>query len=141
MGFARGTIDAVTLGLLIVAVVPWLTPIVKSFEIGGFKAELREVKSRVGELQDRVERVEEEFIFTGQSTPLQRRAQTQLLNDFRDYLTRILTSIFPTSTPIPPTTPTVHVNEGRQYDAWVDPRERRLIGLSALKGGGVRADR
>ncbi|HBQ5984467.1 TPA: hypothetical protein L9A40_002313 [Klebsiella pneumoniae] len=38
-------IDAITLGLIVVALLPWLAPIVKSVELpGGLKVELQEIK-------------------------------------------------------------------------------------------------
>jgi len=46
------TVDAVTLGLLVLAVVPWLAPIIKSIELPGVgKIELQEVKAQVEELR------------------------------------------------------------------------------------------
>lgn len=40
-------IDSITLGLLIIAMIPWLTPILKSVELpGGFKVELRDIGER-----------------------------------------------------------------------------------------------
>jgi len=47
--FPRVTIDAVTLGLLVIAILPWLSPLIKSVEIPGVgKIELQAV-SRAGE--------------------------------------------------------------------------------------------
>ena len=46
------TIDGVTLGLIVLAVLPWLAPIIKSIELPGVgKIELQEVKAQVEELR------------------------------------------------------------------------------------------
>ncbi len=49
------SIDAVSLGLIILALAPWLSPIIKSIEIAGVgKIELQELKSQVEQLQGAV---------------------------------------------------------------------------------------
>ncbi len=46
------SIDAVSLGLIILALAPWLSPIIKSIEIAGVgKIELQELKNQVEQLQ------------------------------------------------------------------------------------------
>jgi hypothetical protein len=48
----RLSVDGVTLGLLCVAALPWLAPIIKSIELPGFgKIELQEMKAQVEELR------------------------------------------------------------------------------------------
>src|SRR5262245_58438658 len=60
------TIDGVTLGLLGLAVIPWLAPIIKSIELPGIgKIELQEVKAQVEELR-------------GQTASASRKAETAL---------------------------------------------------------------
>lgn len=49
------SIDAVSLGLIILALMPWLSPIIKSVEIFGIgKIEMQELKSQVEQLQNAV---------------------------------------------------------------------------------------
>jgi hypothetical protein len=46
------TIDGVTLGLIVLAILPWLAPIIKSIELPGVgKIELQEVRAQVEELR------------------------------------------------------------------------------------------
>lgn len=47
------SIDAITLVLLIIAIIPWLAPVIKSFELpGGYKIELKELETA----KDKVEK-------------------------------------------------------------------------------------
>ncbi|MFZ5909717.1 MAG: hypothetical protein ACOYYU_06860 [Chloroflexota bacterium] len=49
------SLDAVSLGLIVLALAPWLSPIIKSIEITGIgKIELQELKSQVQQLQGAV---------------------------------------------------------------------------------------
>ena len=64
------SIDAITLALIVIAILPWLTPLVKSLELpGGWKVEfqdLERVKSRAdtaGLLAAKPSKVEESFSF------------------------------------------------------------------------------
>jgi hypothetical protein len=62
------TIDGVTLGLIVLAVLPWLAPIIKSIELPGIgKIELQEVKAQVEELR-------------GQAASASQKADTALAN-------------------------------------------------------------
>lgn len=46
-------IDAITLGLLAIAVIPWLAPLVKSFELpGGLKVELQEMQAATAKAEE-----------------------------------------------------------------------------------------
>ena len=48
------SIDTITLVLLIIAIIPWLAPVIKSFELpGGYKIELKELETA----KDKVEKV------------------------------------------------------------------------------------
>lgn len=43
--FPKVAIDGITLGLIVLAILPWLSPIIKSLELpGGFKVELQELQ-------------------------------------------------------------------------------------------------
>jgi hypothetical protein len=51
--FPQLTIDAVTLGLLVIAVLPWIAPLIKSLELpGGWKVELREMQQVAAKAQE-----------------------------------------------------------------------------------------
>jgi hypothetical protein len=75
VAFPNLTIDVVTLGLLAVAALPWLVPVVKSLKFGSFEIDLkdvqqnlREVKSQVEESAQKVEDLSEQvqkIIFSG----------------------------------------------------------------------------
>jgi hypothetical protein len=109
------SVDAVTLGLLIIAAVPWLAPIVRSIEVAGFKIELRE-------LRERIQRVEGLFTFTGEATLAQEARLREALQKFMDYLG----SLSPTQN-TRPTEPTIHVDKDTPYDYWIDRGGYRLV--------------
>jgi CheY-like chemotaxis protein len=48
-------IDSVTVVLLVIAVLPWVQPLIKSIELLGVKLELRELQNRVAEAQEAAE--------------------------------------------------------------------------------------
>lgn len=51
LAFPNLTIDGVTLALLVIALLPWLAPIIKSIELpGGLKIELQELKAKIDEV-------------------------------------------------------------------------------------------
>jgi hypothetical protein len=85
-------VDVITLGLLLLAITPWLGRIFQSVEFpGGWKLTYRELQRRVEEgqqqvdrLADRVERVEQ-FVFSG-GTPQQQGALDRALVDFDRYM-------------------------------------------------------
>ena len=99
-------IDAITLGLLVAAALPWLAPIIKQVSYGGATVEFREFKRRVetelvevrtatvdtkqqfSELETRVHKVED-FVFSGEVTPQEQERLTRTLSDFRRYLESI----------------------------------------------------
>jgi hypothetical protein len=55
VAFPSLTIDAVTLGLLAVAALPWLAPVVKSLKFGSLEVDLRDLQQNVQEVKSRVE--------------------------------------------------------------------------------------
>ena len=95
----RVQLDAVTLGLLLLAAAPWLGRIFQSVEFpGGWKLTYRELqrhverelsqgKEQVDRLADRVEHVEQ-FVFSG-GTPRQQAELNQALIDFDGYMRRL----------------------------------------------------
>jgi hypothetical protein len=92
LAFPSLEIDTVTIGLLVIALLPWLAPIINSIEIPGVvrfelrqtQEELRRTGEKVQSLAGRVERVEQ-FVFSG-ATPAQERTLSDALAQFVDYL-------------------------------------------------------
>lgn len=93
----NANIDAITLTLLVVAVVPWLAPILKTVELpGGWKFEFRELKEKVEqELRDNsrqvravAQRVEQlaQFAIRGAAPTSLKDQLAHDLSTFRDYL-------------------------------------------------------
>ena len=93
-------IDAVTLALVVVALVPWLAPIFRSIELpGGWRFEYQEIQRQVREVQEvqqrthdqvrevqhRVEGVER-LLFTGDTTPELEAQLTASVRGFASYL-------------------------------------------------------
>jgi hypothetical protein len=97
-------IDAITLGLLILAIIPWLAPLFKSIELPGIgKFEFQELKrevARKGEevaaLAGRVAEVEK-ITFAGKTTPAFRERVTSDLRELHDYFNRIGANLGSTS--------------------------------------------
>ncbi|MCZ6528930.1 MAG: hypothetical protein O6949_01180 [Chloroflexi bacterium] len=90
-------IDAITIALLILAMAPWLAPLLKTIELpGGWKFEFRELKEKVEqELRDNVqqvrniaERVEEiaQFAITGAAPALLKDRLARELSEYRNYM-------------------------------------------------------
>jgi CheY-like chemotaxis protein len=48
-------IDSITVVLLVISVLPWVQPLIKSIELLGMKVELRELQNRVAEAQEAAE--------------------------------------------------------------------------------------
>jgi hypothetical protein len=90
-------IDSITLVLLAVALLPWLSPLFKSIELpGGWKFEFQELKRQVTQdledkeqkvqtLADRVDRVES-AVFVGDFEPELKDRLTSALDDYHGYL-------------------------------------------------------
>src|SRR5215468_738814 len=55
VAFPTLKIDAVTLGLLAVAALPWLAPVVKSFRFGSLEINLKDLQQNLHEVKSRVE--------------------------------------------------------------------------------------
>jgi hypothetical protein len=92
-------IDLITVGLLLGAALPWLSPILKSIEFpGGLKFELQEFKEEVRrevkaahedvEALDRRVEVVERFVFTGAGPELSKRLEGSL-TAFRAHIERM----------------------------------------------------
>jgi hypothetical protein len=57
-------IDSITLALLVIAILPWLSPIIKSIELpGGFKLELQELKKELAEVKGAAQSAENKATF------------------------------------------------------------------------------
>jgi hypothetical protein len=55
LAFPRLTVDAVTLGLLAVAALPWLAPVVKSLKFGSFEIDLQDIRQNLDNVRNKVE--------------------------------------------------------------------------------------
>lgn len=124
-------IDAVTLGLLAIAVAPWLGTLFASVELPGgwkfeyrefkrsVKAELSEKEKQVDELTYRVARVEQ-FVFTGDVTPEIKVRLGRSLERFHAYLqSRGYRSDH--------ALPTVHIENTDMKNAYYDIQENRIV--------------
>jgi hypothetical protein len=125
-------IDATTLALLGLALLPWLAPILKTIQVGGLKVELRDFRrevvqnlaanrQRVDALADRVEKLA--VAFTGSVTPEQQQVLSDELDRFHAHLKD-------EDLDLPPVAPSVAVDEGLAKRmgaiAYYDPDERRI---------------
>ena len=120
-------IDAITLGLLVLAVVPWLAPLFKSIELpGGWKVEFQELKrevarkgDQVAALASRVEQVEK-IAFAGKTTPSFREGVTSRLGDLHDYFNRI-------GAHLDTTYPSVRVSEDAGAIGYYEPDKNEVV--------------
>jgi hypothetical protein len=63
-------IDGITIGLILLALIPWLAPIIKSIEITGIgKVELQDLKNEVEKIKGAVESVEQKAEYAAASVP------------------------------------------------------------------------
>lgn len=125
-------IDVVTLGLLVLAVIPWLAPLFKSIELpGGWKVEFQELKQQVLEkgqkvaaLSERVEQIES-VVFEGKATPEFKKAATEAIDALHAYFEGI-------GGRIPHLRPTVRVDEGQDQVGFFDGNTL-VVGRGAQK--------
>jgi hypothetical protein len=125
------TVDAITLGLIAIAVAPWLAPIFKSIELpGGWKVEFQEFKrrveqeleretDRVGQLAERLGRVEQ-FVLSGAVTPGLERQLSKVLTDFRLFLRQI-------GMELPANVPSVHLSTDEHDTAHYEDADNRIV--------------
>jgi hypothetical protein len=107
-------IDATTIALLALALLPWLAPLVKTIDVGGVKFELqdfrREVTQNLAENRERVDvladRVDKLAIaFSGAVTPELEQQLSSQLDSFHTYLAE-------RGIPLPPAPPAVAIDDG-----------------------------
>jgi hypothetical protein len=121
-------IDAITVGLLVLAVVPWLGPLFKSIQLpGGWKVEFQELKREVAEkrqevaaLAGRVKQIER-LVFTGKTTPRFQETVRETLGALHAYFEAIganLLNSHPTS---------VHVDENAGELGYYDESHNRIV--------------
>jgi len=121
-------IDAITLGLLVLAVVPWLGPLFKSIQLpGGWKFEFQELKREVTEkrqevaaLAGRVEQMER-LVFTGKTTPRFQETVRETLGALHAYFESIGANL-PHSHP-----PSVHVDENAGELGYYEENHNRIV--------------
>ena len=77
--FPKLEIDAVSLGLIILALVPWLSPIIRTIEIAGIgKIELQEIKDQVDEIKGAVESANQKAEYAAAPVSRSQRARKYL---------------------------------------------------------------
>jgi len=134
------TIDSITLGLLAIAVLPWLSSLFNSIELpGGWKFEFRELKKeitqhleaegqKVQEINTRIKRVEE-FFFSGAITPDLRDSLLTSLRQYHKYMQEV-------GFKLPENTPDIHIASEHEKDpilgdasnnAYYDGQENRIV--------------
>lgn len=116
VAFPSLTIDAVTLGLLAVAALPWLAPVVKSLKFGSLEVDLRDLQQNLHEVRNRVEesaqKVEDlsdqvqRIVFSGAVDAGTRTELETAMSDFFAYLRQV-------GLPLPSTEPHVEVVDSR----------------------------
>jgi len=124
-------VDGVAIGLFVLAVAPWLAPLLSKLELpGGWKFEFKELRREVTEeIQEGTRKVEslasrlqniEQFAFTGALSG----AQQERLNEGLSAYDRYLRSI---GLRVDDATPEVHIDEGFYDNAHYDPSTRRIV--------------
>jgi hypothetical protein len=127
----NANIDAITLTLLVIAVVPWLAPILKTVELpGGWKFEFRELKEKVEqELRDNsrqvravAQRVEQlaQFAIRGAGPTSLKDQLAGDLSRFREYLISLGVDL--TGDP-----PGVEVGDATYENAHYDGRKNEIV--------------
>ena len=70
-------IDSITVGLILLALIPWLAPIIKSIEIFGIgKVELQDLKNEVEKLKGAVESAEQKAEYAAADVPEKNTSKT-----------------------------------------------------------------
>jgi len=144
VAFPSLTIDVVTLGLLAVAALPWLAPVVKSFRFGSLEVDLRDLQQSVSEVRSRVEesvqKVEDlsdqvqRIVFSG---AVDAGTRTELETAMSGFFTHLRQA----GLPLPSTEPHVEVvDKGRvtpvYYSSVIElPPEQWSPQLKAVKSG------
>ena len=144
VAFPSLTIDVVTLGLLAVAALPWLAPVVKSFRFGSLEVDLRdlqqsvhEVRSRVEESVQKVEDLSDQVQRIAFSGAVDAGTRTELETAMSGFFTHLRQA----GLPLPSTEPHVEVvDKGRvtpvYYSSVIElPPEQWSPQLKAVKSG------
>ena len=132
------TIDAITLGLLAVAALPWLAPVVKSLKFGSLEVELvnlqqnlHEVKSRVDESVQKVEDLSDQvqrIVFSGAVDAGTRTELETAMSGFFAHLRQA-------GLPLPLTEPIVEiVDKGRATPMHYNARTGKILVARKLAG-------
>ncbi|MBC6989387.1 hypothetical protein [Hymenobacter sp. BT491] len=84
-------IDAITLGLLILSVVPWLAPIIKSIEVPGVgKLEFQELKDKVEQVQGVAQSADRKSDFAIAEPSVPKAARSPKLQDMPSATSKLL---------------------------------------------------
>ena len=138
VAFPSLTIDVVTLGLLAVAALPWLAPVVKSLKFGSLEVDLRdlqqnlqEVRSRVEESVQKVEDLSDQvqrIVFSGAVDADTRTELETAMSGFFAYLRQV-------GLPLPSTEPHVEVvDRGRVTPVYYSARAGKILVARKLTG-------
>jgi hypothetical protein len=138
VAFPSLTIDVVTLGLLAVAALPWLAPVVKSFKFGSLEVDLRDLQQSVYEVRSRVEesvqKVEDlsdqvqRIVFSGAVDPGTRTELETAMSGFFAHLRQA-------GLPLPSTEPHVEVvDRGRVTPVYYSARTGKIMVARKLTG-------
>jgi hypothetical protein len=113
------SIDSVTVILVVLALLPWLAPIIKSITLpGGVELELRDVKEGLSHVAERISEVER-VVFSGAVSKSEQEHLEQELRRFSAYLEEL------SFTPMSPL-PTVHVTASDVGSSF-DPKTGEIL--------------
>lgn len=126
-------IDYITVGLLAVAALPWLAPVIKSLRFGDFQIELRDIKENIQDVQEQVtasaDKVDalaeqvQQFTFSGPFQEEEQQSLTDALGGFYVHMRQL-------GLDVPPTEPVVDLVKpgpggmGRMY---YDTKKNRVV--------------
>jgi hypothetical protein len=138
MAFPSLTIDGVTLGLLAVAALPWLAPVVESLKFGSLEVDLRDLQQNLYEVRDRVEesaqKVEnlsdqvQKIVFSGS---VDAGTRTELETAMSGFFTHLRQA----GLPLPSTEPHVEVvDRGRATPLYYSARTGKILVARKLTG-------
>jgi hypothetical protein len=138
VAFPSLTIDVVTLGLLAVAALPWLAPVVKSFKFGSLEVDLRdlqqsvsEVRSRVEESVQKVEDLSDQVQRIAFSGAVDAGTRTELETAMSGFFTHLRQA----GLPLPSTEPHVEVvDKGRVTPVYYSARTGKIMVARKLTG-------
>jgi hypothetical protein len=131
--------DFITVGLLAIAALPWLAPIIKSLRFGEFQIDLRDIKENLQDVQrqvtesaDKVDALAEQvqqITFIGQIDSGRRQSLEEALGDFYGHMRQL-------GVPVPATPPEIKVDERSAPAArmYYDAKRNQIVVSTRLLG-------